>query len=178
MLQTGKKLLCVALALLMLLSGVAAAALAAEDDSDGPDPVAIIMETADTEERETDDPVNGTEDDPFQVGTAEELQMLDAAVEAGETFAGSYVKMTADISLPADFDGLGYGAGLAGKIASANDECRGFSGDFNGSGYTLTVAEGAVSPFDYVSGAVIHDLSVFGQRIEGCGVVTTYVSSF
>ena len=199
MLQTGKKLLCVALALLMLLSGVAAAALAAEDDSDGPDPVAIIMETADTEERETDDPVNGTEeetdsgimavdegtiglsgsgteDDPFQVGTAEELQMLDAAVEAGETFAGSYVKMTADISLPADFDGLGYGAGLAGKIASANDECRGFSGDFNGSGYTLTVAEGAVSPFDYVSGAVIHDLSVFGQRIEGCGVVNTYVS--
>ena len=121
-------------------------------------------------------PGTGTADDPYLIRNAADMQALDDAVENGETYAGAYFLMTADIQLPSSFDGLGYGAGLAGEVASVTADCRPFGGDFDGGGFTLSVAEGGVSPFDFVSGAVIHGLAVYGLRIEGCGILNTYVS--
>ena len=193
--RTLKHLLCVLLALCLLAGGILPSALAAEKET-APAAEETAAEAvpsvpgeaaADAEEAEEGGPAtavqetalsgSGTADEPYILRTAGDLQALDVAVEDGEDFSGQYVKMAADIELPASFNGLGYGAGLAGQVASFNNSCRPFCGDFDGGGFTLTVAEGASSPFDLVSNAVIHDLNVYGPKIAGCGVVDTYISN-
>ena len=193
MIDTLKKILSLLLAL-ALLWGMMPAVLAAEEDAPGNDPEysasgagegsesavdptgeeAVLRQIRGTEAAVLSG--SGTEDDPVQIWTADDMQALDEAVENGDSFAGMYVRMMTDVTLPSSFNGLGYGAGLAGQIKSVTEDCRPFSGDFDGGGFTLSVAEGAVSPFDFVSEAVIHDLAVYGPKIEGCGVLNTYIS--
>ena len=193
MFHTLKKTLCILLAL-VLLCGMMPAVLAAEEDAPGNDPehtasgAGEVSETAEgardeepvlRQNRDTDAAVlsgSGTADDPVQIWTADDMQALDEAVEGGDSFAGMYVRMMADVTLSSSFNGLGYGAGLAGQTKPFNDNCRPFSGDFDGGGFTLSVAEGGASPFDLVSEAVIHDLGVYGPKIEGCGVLNTYIA--
>ena len=189
--RTLKSLLCILLAA-VLLWGLLPTALAAEETAEAAEGSAAGTAVPDTELTEAAEPEtpeeaagaepealtgSGSADDPWLLYTSDDLQALDDAVEAGEAGTGVYVRMMADISLPGSFDGLGYGASLAGQVASVNDECRAFSGDFDGGGYTLTVAEGAPAPFDLVSDTVIHDLNVYGRKIAGCGVVDTYISN-
>ena len=171
------RLLCILLAL-GLLAGMLPAAAAEEAEISGTPALtsAETEATADTEEGGLPFSGAGTSDEPWLIRTAADMQALDEAVESGETFAGKYFRIAADIQLPSAFGGLGYGAGLANQVASVTDDCRPFSGDFDGGGFTLTVSEGGSSPFDLVTDAVIHDLAVCGTRIEGCGIVNTYIS--
>ena len=120
---------------------------------------------------------SGTEDDPFQIKTAEDMNKLDAFVEGGEPFAGLYLKMMNDITLDADFNGVGFGNNLGGTAGTYNaNTCKAFSGDFDGGEYTLTVAEGGRAPFDLLNNGVIHDLNVYGEKIDDNGVVSTYIA--
>ena len=105
----------------------------------------------------------GTENDPFQIRTASDMQTLDEYVENGETFAGTWVKLLNDITLA---EGWG-GVGAAGKP---------FGGNFDGGGHTLTVPAGGKAIFTFVRGAQIHDLGVCGERIEDYGLISIYTS--
>ena len=105
----------------------------------------------------------GTEEDPFRIRTPEDMQTLDRYVEGGKTFKDFFLKMEDDIVLDADFNGVG----ADGKP---------FSGDFDGDGHLLTVPEGGTAVFTFVREASIHDLDVFGSRIDDYGLVSIYKS--
>ena len=117
----------------------------------------------------------GTEEDPFRIRTAEDINKLDAYVEGGESFAGFYLEVMNDIALDADFNGVGTNAGRSGQ-ASANADCRAFSGNFDGGGHTLTVAEGGRAIFDFVRYATISDLSIYGAQIDDYALISTYIA--
>ena len=105
----------------------------------------------------------GTEADPFQIKTAEDMQTLDGYVENGEPFAGTYLKVLADITLTEGWNGVG----AAGKP---------FGGNFDGAGHTLTIPSGGKALFAFVRGAEIHDLAVYGEKIDDYGLVSIYTS--
>ncbi|MBQ9890498.1 MAG: cadherin-like beta sandwich domain-containing protein [Firmicutes bacterium] len=120
----------------------------------------------------------GTEDDPFQIKTAADMQTFDEMVEAGESFEGTFLKMMNDITLDAAFNGVGFGNNQGGTTAGYNaNTCKGFSGDFDGGKFTLTVAEGGRAPFDLIRNGSVHDLTVFGKKIADNGVVSTYIAN-
>ena len=56
----------------------------------------------------------GTEDDPYQIATVEDLQKLAARVNAGEIFKNTVFKMTADVALGADWTPTGAAVPRAG----------------------------------------------------------------
>ena len=105
----------------------------------------------------------GTETDPFQIKTAADMQQLDDYVEGGETFAGTFVKVMNDIELAEGWNGVG----ASGKP---------FSGNFDGGNHTLTIPSGGKAVFAFVRRAEIHDLAVYGEKIDDYGLVSIYTS--
>lgn len=71
----------------------------------------------------------GTAEDPYQIGTAEELKLVAAKVNAGETgYASAYYKQTADI----DLQGSG-----TNQWTPIGQEGKPFTGTYDGAGYTI-----------------------------------------
>ncbi|MBO4819800.1 MAG: cadherin-like beta sandwich domain-containing protein, partial [Firmicutes bacterium] len=120
----------------------------------------------------------GTEEDPFRIEDLEDMYTLDVYVENGESFAGTYLIMTDDIALDSAFNGVGFGNNFGGTASGYNaNTCKGFSGDFNGDGHTLTVAAGGRAPFDLVRDGCVHDLNLYGEQIDDNGLVSTYIAN-
>ena len=116
----------------------------------------------------------GTEDDPYQIASVEDLQKLAARVNAGEIFKNTVFRMTADVALGADWTPVGAlrsGSASGGEGANINP----FGGIFDGGGHLLTVAPGGMPLFGYVRGAVIRSLNIYGSRIAADGLVANYV---
>lgn len=95
--------------------------------------------------------------DEFIVDDAADLVEIDANVTAGKDYAGKTIKLANDITLPADFDGIG----VAGKA---------FAGTFDGQGYTITCSEHIVgddlgSFFIRIDGATVKDVNFAGKVI-------------
>ena len=78
--------------------------------------------------------------DPVYVGTAEELNAVAAAVNAGDTYQGKIIKLTADITVD-DWTSIG--------VTSTKP----FSGSFDGQGHTVTITQTLVNP-DGVGGLI------------------------
>ena len=101
----------------------------------------------------------GSEDDPYQIRTADQLRAFAAAVNEDEHFDGEYIVLTADID-------------LSGKqwIPVGNAGAHYFSGIFDGQNHKISnmVIGTAAQPVDYVSsglfacldGAVVRNLGV------------------
>lgn len=71
----------------------------------------------------------GTAEDPYQIGTAEELKLVATKVNAGETgYASAYYKQTADIDLQGSGTNQWTPIGQSGKP---------FTGTYDGAGYTI-----------------------------------------
>ena len=71
----------------------------------------------------------GTAEDPYQIGTAEELKLVAAKVNAGEAgYASAYYKQTADIDLQGSGTNQWTPIGQSGKP---------FTGTYDGAGYTI-----------------------------------------
>ena len=115
----------------------------------------------------------GTDASPYLIRSGEDMQALDELVEGGETFADTYIKLAADITLPEGFDGVGESAATGESPSNANS--RPFSGDFDGGGNQITIPEGGTAIFNFVRGAVIHDLDVYGARIADSALVSNYI---
>lgn len=105
---------------------------------------------------------SGTAEDPFQLKTQEDMETLSACVKNGMAFSGEYFRMMNPIELVGTWEGIG-------------DSNNPFSGDFDGGGFRLSIPEGGKAVFSRTRGAVIHDLKVYGPRIDDCGLVSNYV---
>ena len=104
----------------------------------------------------------GTQEDPYLIQTAEDLVKLSELVENGLTFEGQYLKMTADITLPADWEPLG------------PSKTNPFSGNFDGGNHLLTVPEGGLPLIGTPIYATLSNLNIYGSKIAGYGVVNNY----
>lgn len=121
---------------------------------------------------------NGSENNPYQLKTAEDLQALREKVNTdGYSFDGMHFRMMADITLPSDWKpigGLATGHGLSenGKYLWA------FSGILDGANHTLTVADGGKPLFNYTREATIENLKLYGKQIDGYGLIDRYTVDY
>ncbi len=117
---------------------------------------------------------SGTSGNPYELGTPEDFEELARRVnDEGEDFAGVYFVMTDDVTLPDGWTPIGC---LAPGAADAGDGTNlwPFSGSLDGGGNTLSVPEGGLPLFGFVRGASVSNMCLYGERIEGDGLVNNY----
>ena len=114
----------------------------------------------------------GTEASPYEISTTTDWNNLVSAVNGGETYSGTYFKMTANISVTT---WMFYGATTSR-----------FCGTFDGGGYTLTVnysgtaVDYSCAPFSKLDGATVKNLKVAGTittSLERPASIAGYVSN-
>jgi hypothetical protein len=110
---------------------------------------------------------SGSADDPYRIGTAEQLAAVRKDVSDGNPYTGKYLKLTDDIALPDDWTPIG---------GMVQDAAFPFSGVFDGDGHTITYAYGSKALFGYVNNATISALSIRGEYIADNGLVAVYTS--
>ena len=95
---------------------------------------------------------SGTQADPYQISSADDWNALASAVDGGESYSGTYFKLTKDIDK------------VETMVGSSKDKA--FKGYFYGNGKTLAAyyntSEPYTAPFRYINGATITDLTVDG----------------
>ncbi len=118
---------------------------------------------------------DGSEDNPYQIATAEQLTKLSTDVAAGEAYSDTYFELIADI----DLNGREWVA-----IGTSSSFC--FSGTFNGAGHTIanlrinkpsTDYQGL---FGYLKSATIKYIGIVSGAVSGkscVGGVTGYNTS-
>ena len=123
----------------------------------------------------------GTKTDPYQVKKPEDLNIISQATQNGITFGNSldknfeetrkYFILMDDMELPANWVPIG-----AKETEDSEHKRveRAFLGVFYGNNKTITVPKGEKPLFGYVR-ADIKDLKVYGEQIEGYGLVNNYV---
>lgn len=115
----------------------------------------------------------GSEEEPFLVKTPEDLTKLYTVVKEGNSLAGVYIRMEEDVTLPANWESIG--TLKDGQTSSAQGKnVNPFSGNFDGNGKTITVPENGKPLFGFVRGALIENLNIYGQKIDGTGLVDHY----
>ena len=113
----------------------------------------------------------GTKDAPYQIKTATDLKKLHTWVNKnGWAMSGLYFKMMNDITLPADWTPMG--CTKDGSIdIKRGENLHAFSGILDGNGKTLTVPKGGLPLLGYVNGAEVRNLNIYGEEINGYGLV-------
>ena len=104
---------------------------------------------------------SGSQADPYRLYTQQDMELLDKWVESGVFQKGDYCRMEQDITIEGSWSGLG-------------SEEKPFNGDFDGSGFRLTLPEGSKAVFARTRKATIHDLEVYGPQIADYGLVSIY----
>jgi len=105
---------------------------------------------------------SGSAEDPFLLKTAEDFVTIQKAVnEDSITFAGMNFQMANDITLSADWASIG-SDGANGRF---------FGGTLDGNNHKLSYAKGSQPLFKYVSQATIKNLKLYGEEIQGCGLI-------
>ena len=138
-----KRMIALAMALLLALCFVPAAAMA--------EPAVPFIGT-------------GTAEDPYQLSSASDLAALSQLVASGVGFAGEYFVFTADITLPNNWTPIG----------TTKVNC--FSGIIDGGGHKLTVPANEKALIGFPCEAVLKNLNICGERIDGNGVVSIYTT--
>ena len=108
----------------------------------------------------------GTIEEPYLISTQDDLIRLSATVGNGMSYYGKYFKMTSDLSLPTNWTTIG--------SESADGEYHNFCGSFDGDNHTLTIPAGEKPLFGYVAKAELKNLKIYGEKINGFGVVNNY----
>lgn len=121
---------------------------------------------------------SGSAKDPYKINGIEDLEALrDKVNKEGFSFAGMHFQMTADISLPSDWAPIG--TIEPGKAMTGDGKYLwAFSGIFEGNGHTLAMSEGGKPLFNYVRNAVVEDLKLAGENINGYGLVDRYTVDY
>lgn len=112
----------------------------------------------------------GTEEEPFLIKTASDLEAIREMVKAGNACAGIYYSFANDISLPDGWEPIGCTKDGSNDIQSGAN-LNAFSGIIDGKGYTLTVPAGGLPLLGYVKGATVKNLAIYGTQIAGYGLV-------
>ncbi len=113
----------------------------------------------------------GTSEDPYQISKAEDYVFVGKMVAAGYSFKDQYLAQIADVTLPAGWTPIGCLIDPSVGHISSGKNARFFSGYLDGQGNTLTVPEGGLPLFAYVTDAYVQNLKIYGTRIEGYGLV-------
>ena len=123
----------------------------------------------------TDEPFEGkgTEDNPYLIKNEDDLNTLSAMVQYKDSYEGKYFKMTADITLPAGWIPVGCTKDGTNNIKNG-ENLMAFSGIFDGDNHTITVPKGGLPLFGYVKEAEIKNLNIYGEQIDGYGLVNNY----
>lgn len=120
-------------------------------------------------------PGTGTADDPKRIYTADNLKQIHEMVAAGNGFEGYYFRFENDITLPDDWTPIGCTVDGTNKFdprkPSEKDNLRAFSGTILGNGKLLTVPKGGRPLLAYVKNATVKDLNIYGEEINGYGLV-------
>ena len=121
---------------------------------------------------------NGT-DKTINIADSQDMAMLSKAVANGETFAGTTLKLTNDITLPVDWIPLGGGETSTNPVITGRQVIP-FSGTIdgakpNGNGnYTITYEAGARPLLKFARGATVQNLNIAGVDINGHGLLESY----
>ena len=107
---------------------------------------------------------SGTETDPYLLKNADDFARLKFLVDNGMSFGDTYFEMTEDVELPVDWKAMGVSK-------SAESETLPFSGILDGGGHTLSYGKGSEPLFNYVRYAVVKNLNLYGEEINGSGLV-------
>lgn len=113
----------------------------------------------------------GTSEDPYKIARAEDYVFVGEMVAAGYSFAGQYLTQTADVTLPEGWTPIGCLIDESVGHIGGGKNARFFSGHLDGGNNTLTVPEGGLPLFAYVTDAYVQNLKIYGTRIEGYGLV-------
>lgn len=117
---------------------------------------------------------SGTQEDPYLLEDAEDFVQISSFVATdGIPFTDKYFKVTADITLPDTWNGIG-----GGSTSGNGKNLLPFSGTIDGDGHTITFAKGSVPLFKYVREATVKNLNIYGEYINGYGLVANYVVDY
>ena len=105
---------------------------------------------------------SGTEEAPYLLKSAQDLSTLSFLVGNGVHCEGKVFAMANDIELPAGWTPIGV------KTDTARNA---FKGTFDGAGHLLTVPADEKPLFAEVNGATIKNLNIYGERINGFGLI-------
>ena len=112
----------------------------------------------------------GTEENPYLIKTAEDLAAIRHEVnDNGNRLNGIWFRFVNDITLPENWQPIG--RVLRVSQGDSENADYAFSGHIDGAGHTLTVPEGGRPLLYVVSDTIIKNLNIYGERIEGCGLV-------
>lgn len=116
----------------------------------------------------------GTRDNPFLIESIEDLTALQTLVNTkGIGFEGYCFRLMQDISLPADWVPIG-ALKTGQRFPASGKNIWPFSGNLDGGGHTVTVAEDGLPLFGYVRWASVKNLNIYGTKIAGYGLVNNY----
>ena len=141
----------------------------------------------------------GTQTNPYIINSYEDLLHIKCLVEEGYSLEEQNFLLNTDISLPADWKPIGklknhdadfdltavYEAERAGdetislyEETGKGTEILPFGGIFNGGGHKVTVAKGGLPLFGLVRNATIKDLKIYGEEINGDGLIYAYTVDY
>ena len=115
----------------------------------------------------------GTSEDPYLIASQEDLIAIQKAVAEGNAFVEKYFTFADNITLPTGWEPIGCTKDGTNDI-QAGANLNAFSGNINGAGFTLTVPVGGKPLLGYVKGATIKDLKIYGEQIDGYGLVNNF----
>ena len=119
----------------------------------------------------------GDESSPYIISSVDTLETIKAILSEGYFFKNKYFELVNDINLPVDWEPIG--SLIAGKEDAENGiNIQPFSGNIDGQGHTITVAEGGKPLFGYVREASVKNLKIYGKRIDGYGLINNYVVDY
>ena len=122
---------------------------------------------------------SGTEKDPYIFSTGAQLAALQNLVANGDgkPFRNTYFKFANDIELPQDWKPLGSlkeGAALPDRVVNINA----FSGIIDGDGHKIIIPKGGLPLIGYARDAVVKNLNIYGEEINGYGLLNNYVVDY
>ena len=112
----------------------------------------------------------GTQNNPYKLTNAKDMQKLYDIVASGQSTEGKYYEMTANITLPDVWNPIGITKDGTNDIQGGAN-LYAFSGIIDGKNHTLTVPEGGLPLLGYVKGAEVRNLNIYGKKIAGYGLV-------
>ncbi len=115
----------------------------------------------------------GAEDAPYLIKSVEHLKKIDEYVLSGDFLAGAVFKFDNDITLPSDYEPIG-----KNPKSDRGISLQPFSGIIDGGGYTLTVAKGGRPLLEYTRDAIVRNLNIYGEEINGAGLLDKVIVDY
>ena len=119
----------------------------------------------------------GTSEDPYLLQSEEDFARLRREVSYGNSFKGSYFKITQDVIFSADWEPIGC---LKDGVSSAENGINmlPFSGNIDGGGKILTFAAGSKPLFNYVREASVSSFKIYAPYMDGYALVDQYTVDY